>query len=80
MGYINDFRAKLRQLIEEGETEHALKYAADTVLESYRNGQNGEQRSSKAEHRDGESTRQFREPRPSPPQGSRARKNAPRSS
>jgi len=38
MGYINDFRAKLRRLIEAGETEHAIQYAADTVLESYRNG------------------------------------------
>ena len=38
MGYINDFRAKLTALIEEGRTEEAVKFAADKVLESYRNG------------------------------------------
>ena len=38
MGYINDFRAKLQALIEEGKEEEAVKFAADTVLESYRNG------------------------------------------
>jgi hypothetical protein len=38
MGYINEFRAKLTQLIEDGRTEEALKFAADKVLESYRNG------------------------------------------
>ena len=38
MGYINDFRGKLQALIEEGKTEEAVKFAADTVLESYRNG------------------------------------------
>jgi hypothetical protein len=38
MGYINDFRGKLQTLIAEGKTEEAIKFAADTVLESYRNG------------------------------------------
>jgi len=38
MGYINDFRAKLTELIEEGRTEEAVKFAADKVLESYHNG------------------------------------------
>ena len=38
MGYINDFRAKLTELIEDGGTEEAVKFAADKVLESYRNG------------------------------------------
>jgi hypothetical protein len=38
MGYINDFRAKLTALIEEGRTEDAVKFAADKVLESYHNG------------------------------------------
>jgi len=38
MGYINDFRGKLQALIEEGKAEEAVKLAADTVLESYRNG------------------------------------------
>jgi hypothetical protein len=37
MGYINDFRAKLTELIEDGRTEEAVKFAADKVLESYRN-------------------------------------------
>jgi hypothetical protein len=38
MGYINDFRAKLIELIEDGRTDEAVKFAADKVLESYRNG------------------------------------------
>lgn len=38
MGYINDFRAKLIELIEDGRTEEAVKFAADKVLESYHNG------------------------------------------
>ena len=38
MGYINDFRAKFAALIEEGKRDEAMKFAADTVLESYRNG------------------------------------------
>jgi hypothetical protein len=38
MGYINEFRGKLTALIEEGKTGEAVKFAADTVLESYRNG------------------------------------------
>ena len=38
MGYINEFRAKLASLIEEGRTEEAVKFAADKVLESYHNG------------------------------------------
>jgi hypothetical protein len=38
MGYINDFRAKLGALIAEGKREEAVRYAADTCLESYRNG------------------------------------------
>jgi hypothetical protein len=38
MGYINDFRGKLQALIDEGKTAEAVKFAADTVLESYRNG------------------------------------------
>jgi len=38
MGYINDFRGKLQALIAEGKTGEAVKFAADTVLESYRNG------------------------------------------
>ena len=38
MGYINDFRAKLTTLIEDGRTEEAVKFAADKVLESYHNG------------------------------------------
>jgi hypothetical protein len=38
MGYINDFRAKMRELIEDGRTEDAVKFAADKVLESYHNG------------------------------------------
>jgi hypothetical protein len=38
MGYINDFRAKLTALIEDGRTEDAVKFAADKVLESYHNG------------------------------------------
>jgi hypothetical protein len=38
MGYINDFRGKLQALIAEGKDEEAVKFAADTVLESYRNG------------------------------------------
>lgn len=38
MGYINDFRGRLRTLIEEGKADEAVKFAADTVLESYRNG------------------------------------------
>jgi hypothetical protein len=38
MGYINDFRAKLIELIEDGRTQEAVKFAADKVLESYRNG------------------------------------------
>lgn len=38
MGYINDFRAKLQALIEEDKIGEAVKFAADTVLESYRNG------------------------------------------
>jgi hypothetical protein len=29
MGYINDFRAKLTELIEDGRTEEAVKFAAD---------------------------------------------------
>jgi len=31
MGYINDFRAKLSELIEDGRTEEAVKFAADKV-------------------------------------------------
>ena len=38
MGYITDFRGKLQALIAEGRAEDAVKFAADTVLESYRNG------------------------------------------
>jgi hypothetical protein len=38
MGYINEFRAKLTALIEDGRTEEAVKFAADKVLESYHNG------------------------------------------
>jgi hypothetical protein len=38
MGYINDFRAKLIELIEDGRTAEAVKFAADKVLESYHNG------------------------------------------
>ena len=38
MGYITDFRGKLQALIAEGKAEEAVKFAADTVLESYRNG------------------------------------------
>jgi len=38
MGYINDFRAKLIELTEDGRTAEAVKFAADKVLESYRNG------------------------------------------
>jgi hypothetical protein len=38
MGYINDFKAKLATLITEGKAEEAVKYAADSVLESYHNG------------------------------------------
>ena len=38
MGYINEFRAKLTALIEDGRTEDAVKFAADKVLESYHNG------------------------------------------
>jgi hypothetical protein len=38
MGYINDFRAKLTELIEDGRIQEAVKFAADKVLESYRNG------------------------------------------
>ena len=38
MGYINDFRAKLTELIEDGRTQEAVKFAADKVLESYHNG------------------------------------------
>jgi hypothetical protein len=38
MGYINEFRAKLIELIEDGRTQEAVKFAADKVLESYRNG------------------------------------------
>ena len=38
MGYINDFRAKLIELIEDGRTEEAVRFAADKVLESYHNG------------------------------------------
>ena len=29
MGYINDFRSKLTELIEDGRTEEAVKFAAD---------------------------------------------------
>ena len=38
MGYINEFRAQLAALIEEGKTEEAVNFAADKVLESYHNG------------------------------------------
>ena len=38
MGYITDFRGKLQALIAEGKADEAVKFAADTVLESYRNG------------------------------------------
>ena len=38
MGYITDFRGKLQALIAAGKAEEAVKFAADTVLESYRNG------------------------------------------
>ena len=38
MGYINEFRAQLTALIEDGRTEEAVKFAADKVLESYHNG------------------------------------------
>lgn len=38
MGYITDFRGKLQTLIAAGNAEEAVKFAADTVLESYRNG------------------------------------------
>jgi hypothetical protein len=38
MGYITDFRGKLLALIAEGKAAEAVKFAADTVLESYRNG------------------------------------------
>ena len=38
MGYINDFRGKLQALIAEGKADEAVKFAADTVLEIYRNG------------------------------------------
>ena len=38
MGYITDFRGKLQALIADGKDEEAVKFAADTVLESYRNG------------------------------------------
>jgi hypothetical protein len=40
MGYINDFMSQLRTLIDEGKVDQAVKYAADTVHESYRNGMN----------------------------------------
>ena len=39
MGYINDFCSEFRARIAQGETEAAVKYAADTVLQSYRNSQ-----------------------------------------
>ena len=38
MGSINDFKAKLAMLIDAGKPEEAVKFAADSVLESYRNG------------------------------------------
>jgi hypothetical protein len=38
MGYINEFMSKLRLLIEQGKYDEAVKFGADTCLESYRNG------------------------------------------
>jgi hypothetical protein len=38
MGYINDFISQLRTKISEGKIDEAVRYAADTCLESYRNG------------------------------------------
>ena len=38
MGYINDFRAKLAKLIEQGKDEEAVNFAAESVYDSYRNG------------------------------------------
>jgi hypothetical protein len=38
MGYINDFISQLRSMIAEGKIDQAVKFAADTCLESYRNG------------------------------------------
>ena len=32
MGYINEFRAKLTELIEDGRTEEAVKFAAERFL------------------------------------------------
>lgn len=56
MGYINDFRGKLAALIEEGKQAEAVKYAADTVLESYRNGQEARKDSAESSSREARRT------------------------
>jgi hypothetical protein len=59
MGYINDFRAKLAELIEDGRTEEAVKFAADKVLESYRNGAGLSERADPADVRKAERAARF---------------------
>jgi hypothetical protein len=39
MNYLKEFRAELRERIEGGDIDAAVKFAAERVLESYRNGQ-----------------------------------------
>ncbi len=37
-GYLNDFRLQLLELIEQGNSGEAVRFASDKVLQSYKNG------------------------------------------
>ena len=55
MGYINDFISQLRTKISEGKIDEAVRYAADTCLESYRNGM----KAASAEEKDVQKAKRF---------------------
>ena len=38
MGHLQDTERKLRELLDEGDTEKIVKWVKERVLESYRNG------------------------------------------
>ncbi len=37
-GFLNDFRQQLLELIEQGNSGEAVRFASDKVLQSYKNG------------------------------------------
>ena len=44
MSYMRDLEEKLRQLLGDAEDEKVIKFVKETVLESYRNGQQASNR------------------------------------